>query len=99
MRRIIGYLDVRIGGPGLISGGRLAARLNELIGKTLIEDLPVSFAAITTEVGSGHEVWLARGSLALALRASYPSREFFRQYVSAVAGWSMARWSIHCRFR
>jgi NTE family protein len=71
MRRIIGYLDVRIGGPGLISGGRLAARLNESIGKTLIEDLPVSFAAITTEVGSGHEVWLARGSLALALRASY----------------------------
>jgi NTE family protein len=71
MRRIIGYLDVRIGGPGLISGGRLAARLNESIGKTLIEDLPIRFAAVTTEVGSGHEVWLARGSLALALRASY----------------------------
>ncbi len=71
MRRILGYLDVKFGGPGLIGGGRLAARLNEAIGKALIEDLPVRFAAITTEVGSGHEVWLARGSLALALRASY----------------------------
>jgi NTE family protein len=71
MRRIIGYLDVRIGGPGVIGGGRLANRLNEAMGKTLIEDLPVRFAAITTEVGTGHEVWLSRGSLALALRASY----------------------------
>ncbi len=29
------------------------------------------FAAIATEVGTGHEVWLTRGSLSLALRASY----------------------------
>jgi NTE family protein len=70
-RRIISYLDVRIGGSGLIGGGRLAARLHESIGKTVIEDLPVRFAAIATEVGTGHEVWLARGALAPALRASY----------------------------
>src|SRR5579864_4075636 len=70
-RRIIGYLDVRIGGSGLVGGGRLAARLQESVGKTLIEDLPVRFAAIATEIGTGHEVWLARGILALALRASY----------------------------
>ena len=70
-RRIISYLDVRIGGSGLIGGGRLAARLQESLGKTLIEDLPIRFAAIATEIGTGHEVWLTRGSLALALRASY----------------------------
>ena len=70
-RRIFGYLDVRIGGSGLISGGRLATRLHQSIGAAVIEDLPVRFAAIATEVGTGHEVWLARGSLALALRASY----------------------------
>ncbi len=71
MRRIIGYMDVRFGGSGLISGGRLANRLHESIGPTLIEDLPMRFAAIATEVGTGHEVWLTRGSLSLALRASY----------------------------
>ena len=70
-RQIIRYLDLRIGGSGLISGGRLAARLQELVGKVSIENMPVRFAAIATEVGTGHEVWLARGSLALALRASY----------------------------
>ncbi|MGA8615573.1 MAG: patatin-like phospholipase family protein [Xanthobacteraceae bacterium] len=71
MRRIISYLDVRLGGSGLISGGRLGNLLSESLGTTLIEDLPMRFAAIATEVGTGHEVWLTRGSLSLALRASY----------------------------
>jgi len=70
-RRIISYLDVRFGGSGLIGGGRLAKELHDSIGTTLIEDLPVRFAAIATEVGTGHEIWLTRGSLSLALRASY----------------------------
>jgi NTE family protein len=70
-RRLISYLDVRVGGSGLISGSRLATRLHESIGDSAIEDLPIRFAAIATEVGTGHEVWLGRGSLALALRASY----------------------------
>ena len=70
-RRIISYLDVGIGRSSLVGGGRLAARLQESLGKTLIEDLPIRFAAIATEIVTGHEIWLARGSLALALRASY----------------------------
>lgn len=71
MRRIISYLDVRIGGSGLIGGGRLADQLRKSIGETTIEDLPIRFAAIATEIGTGHEVWLTRGSLSLAVRASY----------------------------
>ncbi len=71
MRRVIGYLDVKIGGAGLIRGGRLTNELEELIGDKNIEQLPIRFAAIATEIGTGHEVWLTHGSLALALRASY----------------------------
>ena len=71
MRRIISYLDVRPGGSGLISGGRLGNLLGDSLGTTLIEELPIRFAAIATEIGTGHEVWLTRGSLSLALRASY----------------------------
>ena len=71
LRRIIGYLDVRIGASGLIGGGRLARRLEDAMGGRTIEELPVRFAAIATEVGTGHEIWLTRGSLSLALRASY----------------------------
>jgi NTE family protein len=70
-RGVLGYLDISLSGSGLISGGRLAARLDEAIGKRLIEDLPSRFAAIATEIATGHEIWLTRGRLGEALRASY----------------------------
>ncbi len=37
----------------------------------MIEDLPIPFAAVATEVGAGHEIWLQRGPLDIAIRASY----------------------------
>jgi NTE family protein len=70
-RGILGYLDISITGGGLITGGKLAARLEEKLGNTPIEALPIRFATITTEVGTGHEIWLTRGRLVDAMRASY----------------------------
>jgi NTE family protein len=70
-RGILGYLDITLAGGGLIGGGKLAARLDEKLGNTPIEALPVRFATITTEVGTGHEIWLTRGRLVDAMRASY----------------------------
>lgn len=68
---MLSYLDVSLGGSGLISGGRLTARLEETIGDLLIEDLPARFASIATELGTGHEIWLTRGRLVDAMHASY----------------------------
>ena len=70
-RGILGYLDISLSGGGLIGGGKLAARLEETLGDTPIEELPIRFAAIATEVGTGHEIWLTRGRLVDAMRASY----------------------------
>jgi NTE family protein len=70
-RRLLGYLDVSLGGLGLLSGGRLFDTLSEAIGDSTIDALPLRFAAIATEIGTGHEIWLTRGCLADALRASY----------------------------
>jgi NTE family protein len=70
-RGVLSYLDISLSGSGLISGGRLATRLEAAIGKQLIEDLPSRFAAIATEIATGHEIWLTRGRLGEALRASY----------------------------
>ena len=70
-RGILSYLDITLAGGGLIGGGKLAARLEEKLGNTLIEALPVRFATITTEVATGHEIWLTRGRLVDAMRASY----------------------------
>ncbi len=70
-RRVLGLLDVRLGASGLIGGSRLAQLLRRNFGDIAIEDLDTHFAAITTELGSGHEIWLTRGSLVDAIRASY----------------------------
>ena len=70
-RRVFGYLDFSLAGSGLIGGARLAERLNATLGNTTIDELPLRFAAIATEIGTGHEIWLTRGRLADALRASY----------------------------
>jgi NTE family protein len=70
-RGILSYLDVSLSGAGLLRGGKLAARLEQAFGDTLIESLPIRFATISTEVGTGHEIWLTRGRLVEALRASY----------------------------
>jgi len=70
-RGILGYLDMSFGGSGLISGKHLVRRLDDALGKTRIDDLPIRFAAIATEITTGHEIWLTRGLLVDALRASY----------------------------
>jgi NTE family protein len=70
-RRVVGLMDFHIGGSGLISGGRLKRLLEQHLAATRIESLPQKFAAIATELGTGHEIWLTRGPLVEALRASY----------------------------
>ncbi|HLG82429.1 MAG TPA: patatin-like phospholipase family protein [Bradyrhizobium sp.] len=71
VRNILGYLDIRLNGSGLIGGDKLAAKLEASLGQTLIEDLPVKFASVGTEVRTGHEIWLTHGKLVEAMRASY----------------------------
>jgi NTE family protein len=70
-RNILGYLDIRLNGSGLIGGAKLAAQLEASMGESLIEDLPVKFATVATEVRTGHEIWLTHGRMVDAMRASY----------------------------
>ncbi|MGL4323219.1 MAG: patatin-like phospholipase family protein [Beijerinckiaceae bacterium] len=69
--RVLQLLDFHIYGAGLISGHRIRRRLEREIGAVTIDDLPLKFAAIATELATGHEIWLTHGSLVEALRASY----------------------------
>ena len=70
-RNILGYLDIRLNGSGLIGGDKLATQLEAALGQTLIEDLPLKFATVATEVRTGHEIWLTHGRMVDAMRASY----------------------------
>ncbi|ASY68585.1 patatin-like phospholipase family protein [Sinorhizobium fredii] len=71
VRRIASLLDFAIGGGGLFGGLRLTKRMQEHLEHTSIEDLDRPFIAVATEVHSGHEVWLEKGSLITSIRASY----------------------------
>jgi len=70
-RNILSYLDIRLNGSGLIGGAKLTAELEAAMGQSLIEDLPVKFATVATEVRTGHEIWLTHGRMVDAMRASY----------------------------
>ncbi|UHC17955.1 patatin-like phospholipase family protein [Methylobacterium currus] len=70
-RRVMGLLDFHISGSGLIAGERLRRLLERDLGHARIEELPLTFAAVATELGTGHEIWLTRGGLVEAVRASY----------------------------
>jgi NTE family protein len=70
-RSVLSYLDIRLNGSGLIGGTKLAAELEAAMGQTRIEDLPIKYATVATEVRTGHEIWLTQGPMVEAMRASY----------------------------
>lgn len=67
---VVRLLDPSFGRAGLFKGERIMDVLRELIGDCSIEDLPVSFTAVATDLESGEEVWLREGKLFDAIRAS-----------------------------
>lgn len=70
-RRVFTLMDLSFTGASLITGERLKVALETELDGFRIEELAMPFAAVATEVGTGHEVWVQHGSLALAIRASY----------------------------
>jgi len=77
-RKVLGFLDFNFSGSGLIQGQRLRDALEARLKTMTIESLPKRFVAVAAEIGSGHEVWLSRGHLADAIRASYAMPGIFR---------------------
>ncbi len=64
-------MDVSFSGAGMLTGGKLRDELARVLSGLRIESLPMTFGAVATEIGSGHEVWLRKGDLVQAIRASY----------------------------
>ena len=61
-RSLLGYLDVSFSGIGPASAAASSPTSStEALGDMTIDKLPVRFAAIATEIGTGHEIWITRG--------------------------------------
>ncbi|GAB4528897.1 MAG: patatin-like phospholipase family protein [Amphiplicatus sp.] len=70
-RRMLNYFDLLLNGSALMGGKRLRRAMRDYLGDLAVEDLPAKFAAITAELTTGHETWLAEGPLADVIEASY----------------------------
>lgn len=66
---VVGLLDFSING-GLIQGEKLFSFLRSHLSNKDVDELPIAFGAVATELISGREVWLREGPVIDAVRAS-----------------------------
>lgn len=67
---ILGFMDVTLPRSGLIEGEKIINYFKENMSDSKIEDLPIPFAAVATDLKTGKENWLQKGSMMDAIRAS-----------------------------
>lgn len=67
---IFGHMDIRLSGGGFVRGDRLLETFHSHFGEPHFSDLKLPFAAVATDLESGHEVWLQEGPVGKAIRAS-----------------------------
>lgn len=77
---VLKLVDWTLSGAGLIKGERIIDALRELIGDVNIEELPIPFTAVATDLDREREVWLTRGPLFDAIRASIAIPTIFRPH-------------------
>jgi NTE family protein len=77
---VLRLVDWTFSGGGLIKGERIIGTLRQLIGDARIEELPLAFTAVATDLDREREVWLTRGSLFDAIRASIAIPTVFRPH-------------------
>lgn len=63
-------LDFSLREPGAIRGDRLFKVIREMTGDVKIQDLPIEYTAVATDLISKKEIWFQRGNLVRAMRAS-----------------------------
>ncbi len=69
-QEIVDLMDISFLGGGFLKGDKLIQFIMEKTRDIKIEDLPVPYGAVTTDLDTGREIWLQNGSLLEAVRAS-----------------------------
>lgn len=77
---VLRLVDWTFSGGGLIKGEKIIGTLRTLVGDALIEELPLAFTAVAVDIDREREVWLSRGSLFDAIRASIAIPTIFRPH-------------------
>ena len=67
---VASLLDFSFTGTGIIQGDKVFRVIEKMIGYVMIEDLPIPFTAVATDLIKQKEVWIQKGRLIDAIRAS-----------------------------
>ncbi|MDL0429645.1 alpha/beta hydrolase [Marinobacter sp. TBZ242] len=67
---VLKLLDVTFNSVGAIRGEKIFSVVREMIGNTRIEDLPLAYTAVATDLLAHKEIWFQEGPLDQAIRAS-----------------------------
>lgn len=67
---VLKLVDFSLTSPGAIRGNRVFSFVRELLGDTNIENLPIPYTAVATDLLAHKEIWFQEGPLHQAIRAS-----------------------------
>lgn len=73
-------LDLSWQSSGLVKGDKIINTLTTLVGNVQIDNLPLKYTAVATDIKNEKEVWMSSGSLFNAIRASISLPLFFTPY-------------------
>jgi len=79
---LLRLVDLSLSAGGAIRGEKVFAIVRDMVGDIRIEDLPVPYTAVATDLLSHREVWFQEGSLSDAIRASIAIPSLFTPVVS-----------------
>jgi NTE family protein len=69
-RAVLRLLDPKITAAGVLRAAKILDAVRDILGDVTIEDLPIPYTAVTTDLIAGKSVWLQRGPVDAAIRAS-----------------------------
>ena len=69
-RAVLRLLDPSITAAGVLRAAKILDAISDILGDVTIEDLPIPYTAVTTDLIAGKSVWLQRGPVDAAIRAS-----------------------------
>ncbi|WP_297795361.1 patatin-like phospholipase family protein [uncultured Marinobacter sp.] len=67
---VLRLLDVTFNSVGAIRGDKIFSVVRDMLGDTRIEDLPIAYTAVATDLLAHKEIWFQEGPLDQAIRAS-----------------------------
>ncbi|OWL95941.1 esterase [Mycolicibacterium peregrinum] len=69
-RAVLRLLDPSISAAGILRAGKILDAVRDILGEVTIEDLPIPYTSVATDLIAGKSVWLQRGPVDEAIRAS-----------------------------